>query len=113
MVNSISLWSAADLIAISSPPGLFFGRVANFINAELWGKPTEVSWGVVFPGVRAQDCLGVVGSCARHPSQLYEAVLEGLILWIIMLTLVFSFEFLIVVLKEDGIATLFFESIMP
>ena len=76
LVNSISLWSAADLIAISSPPGLFFGRVANFINAELWGKPTEVSWGVVFPGVRAQDCLGVVGSCARHPSQLYEAVLR-------------------------------------
>ena len=87
LVNSISLWSAADLIAISSPPGLFFGRVANFINAELWGKPTEVSWGVVFPGVRAQDCLGVVGSCARHPSQLYEAVLEGLFLFCVLLLL--------------------------
>ena len=85
--NSISLWSTADLIAMSSPPGLFLGRLANFINAELWGKPTEVPWGVIFPGVRAQDCFGIVGVCARHPSQLYEAFLEGLLLFVALFLL--------------------------
>ena len=85
--NSISLWSAADLIAVSSPPGLFFGRLANFVNSELWGRPTEVPWGVVFPGERAQDCAGVAGVCARHPSQLYEAVLEGFFLFIVLFIL--------------------------
>lgn len=80
--NGVLVWSCADLIAISSGPGLLFGRVANFINAELWGRPTDVSWGVVFPGERAQDCPGVIGECARHPSQLYEAGLEGLLLFI-------------------------------
>ena len=83
--NSIPLWSGADLIAVASPPGLFFGRVANFINAELWGRPTDMPWGIIFPGARAQDCEGVVGPCARHPSQLYEAGLEGLILFIILI----------------------------
>ena len=79
------LWSTADLIAVSTPPGLFFGRVANFINAELWGRPTEVYWGVIFPGDLAQKCDGVVGPCARHPSQLYEAGLEGLLLLIVFI----------------------------
>ena len=84
IVNNIPLWSGADLIAVSSPPGLFFGRLANFVNAELWGKPTELPWGVVFPGERAQDCDGVVvGLCARHPSQIYEALTEGLFLFIL------------------------------
>jgi phosphatidylglycerol:prolipoprotein diacylglycerol transferase len=83
--NKLSLWPAADLIAVSTPPGLLFGRVANFINAELWGRPTEVYWGVIFPGELAQKCEGVIGTCARHPSQLYEAVLEGLILLIVLL----------------------------
>jgi phosphatidylglycerol:prolipoprotein diacylglycerol transferase len=83
--NSVQLMPMADLLALASPPGLLFGRVANFINAELWGRPTDVSWGVVFPGARAQDCPGVVGACARHPSQLYEAGLEGLALLIILI----------------------------
>ena len=78
---SINLWSVADLIAVSSPPGLFFGRLANFINAELWGRPTEQPWGVVFPGIRAQTCGNVEGACARHPSQLYEALLRGFALY--------------------------------
>ena len=86
-LNSISLWSGADLIAVSSPPGLFFGRIANFINAELWGSPTEKPWGVIFPGDRAQTCQGVIGFCARHPSQLYEALLEGLLLFILLFLL--------------------------
>jgi phosphatidylglycerol:prolipoprotein diacylglycerol transferase len=83
-VNSIPVWSCADLIAIASPPGLFFGRIANFINAELWGRPTEWPWGVAFPGQRAQSCEGIIGICARHPSQLYEAILEGLLLFILL-----------------------------
>ena len=78
--NKLALWPTADLIAVSTPPGLFFGRVANFINAELWGRPTEVYWGIIFPGDSAQQCDGVIGPCARHPSQLYEAGLEGAML---------------------------------
>ena len=54
--------------------------MANFINAELWGRPTALPWGVAFPGEAAQDCPNVVGTCFRHPSQLYEAGLEGLLL---------------------------------
>jgi phosphatidylglycerol:prolipoprotein diacylglycerol transferase len=83
--NEISLWACSDLIALSTPPGLFFGRVANFVNAELWGRPTNMPWGVIFPGGRAQECEGVIGSCARHPSQLYEAGLEGLLLFIVLI----------------------------
>ena len=79
------LWSTADLVALSTPPGLLFGRIANFVNAELWGRPTEVPWGVIFPGDLAQDCPGTFGECARHPSQLYEAGLEGLLLFFILI----------------------------
>jgi phosphatidylglycerol:prolipoprotein diacylglycerol transferase len=84
-LNSIPLWSLADLIAISSPPGLLFGRIANFINAELWGSPTTLPWGIIFPGGRAQDCGEIIGTCARHPSQLYEACLEGILLFAVLL----------------------------
>jgi phosphatidylglycerol:prolipoprotein diacylglycerol transferase len=66
----------ADLVASVTPIGLFFGRIANFINGELWGKPTDVPWAMVFP--RAPDQL------PRHPSQLYEAAMEGLLLFAIM-----------------------------
>ena len=83
-LNDVNLISLADLVAIASPPGLLFGRVANFINAELWGRPTDMPWGVIFPGVRAQDCPGFSFPCARHPSQLYEAGLEGLALLLLM-----------------------------
>lgn len=81
--------SAADLIAHSVPPGLLLVRIANFINAELWGRPTTLPWGVAFPGAAAQDCPGIVGLCARHPSQLYEAALEGLVLGAVLLWLVY------------------------
>ena len=63
-----------DLIVTVVPPGLFFGRIANFINGELWGKTTEISWGVLFP--KAPD---FAMSVARHPSQIYAAIAEGLI----------------------------------
>ena len=98
--NGIILWSGADLIALSAGPGLMLGRIANFINAELWGRPTDAPWGVVFPGVRAQDCPGIVGECARHPSQLYEAGLEGLLLFLILLILAFAGA-----LKRPGVVT--------
>jgi phosphatidylglycerol:prolipoprotein diacylglycerol transferase len=72
--SSQSIKPIGDLIVSIVPPGLFFGRIANFINGELWGKVTQVEWGVIFP--KAPDfALGM----ARHPSQLYAAISEGLI----------------------------------
>ncbi|MEP1353604.1 MAG: prolipoprotein diacylglyceryl transferase [Tateyamaria sp.] len=86
--HNIPQLSAADAIALGVPPGLLLGRIANFINAELWGRPTELPWGVIFPGQAAQYCPQIVGACARHPSQLYEAFLEGLVLLIVLLWMV-------------------------
>lgn len=85
--EGIPMLKAADLMALATPPGLFLGRIANFINAELWGRATDLPWGVAFPGEAAQTCPGVVGICARHPSQLYEAALEGLLLGALLLWL--------------------------
>lgn len=85
--HNIPRLPAADAIALGVPWGLFLGRIANFINAELWGRPTDLPWGVAFPGQAAQDCPDVIGLCARHPSQLYEAALEGLILGLLLLYL--------------------------
>lgn len=68
-----------DLGAVGAPIGIFFGRIANFINGELWGRPTDVPWGMVFP--RAPD------NVPRHPSQLYEAVLEGLVIFLVLFVL--------------------------
>lgn len=70
-----------DLIAAAGPIGLFFGRITNFINGELWGRPTGADWGVIFPA--AGDGL------PRHPSQLYEAGLEGLLLFSLLWLLAF------------------------
>ena len=90
MRASIPLRSAADMMALATPPGLLLGRIANFINAELWGRPTELPWGVQFPGAAAQACGQAAGEiCARHPSQLYEAVLEGILLGGALLWLAF------------------------
>lgn len=85
----IPLLSMGDLLAMATPVGLMLGRLANFVNAELWGRPTTLPWGVIFPGAAAQDCPGVVDLCARHPSQLYQAGLEGLLLAVLLLWLVF------------------------
>ncbi|WP_262689942.1 prolipoprotein diacylglyceryl transferase [Kordiimonas aestuarii] len=74
--HKLDLMRVADLIAIVAPIGLLTGRIANFINGELWGRPTDVSWAMIFPG----DPLGV----PRHPSQLYEAFGEGLLLFLIL-----------------------------
>lgn len=68
-------WTVTDFIAPLIPPGLFFGRLANFINGELWGKVTDVPWAMVFPHG---------GPLPRHPSQLYEALLEGLLMFVVL-----------------------------
>ncbi|EYD77598.1 Prolipoprotein diacylglyceryl transferase [Rubellimicrobium mesophilum DSM 19309] len=87
--EGLPLGGVADAIALASPPAILLGRIANFINAELWGRPTSLPWGVTFPGEAAQDCPGVVGTCFRHPSQLYEAGLEGLLLGVLLIVLAF------------------------
>lgn len=68
----------ADYVAVNVPLGMLLGRLANFVNGELWGRPTDVPWAMVFPGA---------GEIPRHPSQLYQAGLEGLLLLVIMLPL--------------------------
>lgn len=86
--HGIRLLRLADALAVATPVGLGLGRIANFINAELWGRPTDAPWGVIFPGEAAQNCPGVTGLCARHPSQLYEAGLEGVVLALVLFWLV-------------------------
>ncbi|RMF36690.1 MAG: prolipoprotein diacylglyceryl transferase [Alphaproteobacteria bacterium] len=84
------LLQVADAVACATPFGLMLGRLANFVNGELWGRPTTVSWGMVFPDERAQICPPGWAEpvCARHPSQLYEAALEGLVLLVLLWALV-------------------------
>lgn len=74
--TKIPYLTLADMGCIGAPLGLFFGRCANFINGELWGAPTDVAWGVVFGGS--------AGAMPRHPSQLYEALLEGVLLFAVL-----------------------------
>lgn len=71
----VPFMTLADLGAIVAPVGIFFGRCANFVNGELWGKVTTLPWGVVFPGA---------GPLPRHPSQLYEALLEGVVIFVVL-----------------------------
>ncbi len=99
--NLVPYDSGADLLALAAPAGLLLGRVANFINAELWGRATDLPWGVIFPGEAAQACGQIAGLCARHPSQLYEAVLEGLLLGGLLLFLAFKKA----ALKKPGLIT--------
>ena len=73
--RGIDTLAFGDLVACATPIGLFFGRIANFVNGELWGRPSDVSWAMVFPHG---------GPEARHPSQLYEAFLEGIVLFILL-----------------------------
>ena len=73
--RKIPILSLGDVVCAVAPIGLFLGRIANFINAELWGRATDVPWAMVFPGA---------GPLERHPSQLYEAMLEGLVLFVVL-----------------------------
>ena len=74
--RKIALLGFADIIACAVPIGLFFGRIANFINGELWGRPTDVAWAMIFPSDPEH--------LPRHPSQLYEAFLEGIVLFLLL-----------------------------
>ncbi|WP_421979074.1 prolipoprotein diacylglyceryl transferase [Roseibium sp.] len=87
--RGLPVWTLFDLAGCAAPIGLFFGRVANFINAELWGRTTDVPWAFVFPGA---------GPEPRHPSQLYEAALEGVILFLVLRFLSHRFQ----LLKKPG-----------
>jgi phosphatidylglycerol---prolipoprotein diacylglyceryl transferase len=89
--HKVPLPDLADIIAVAATPAILLVRIANFINAELWGRPTDVPWGVIFPGAAAQSCATATEPCVRHPSQLYEAGLEGLLLGGILLLLAFRF----------------------
>ena len=77
--TGIPYLTLADLGCVAAPLGLFFGRLANFVNGELWGAPTDLPWGVVFGGA--------AGNFPRHPSQLYEAVLEGIVIFCVLFAL--------------------------
>jgi phosphatidylglycerol:prolipoprotein diacylglycerol transferase len=89
--RDIAILSLADVTAAVAPIGLFLGRIANFINGELWGRPSDVPWAMVFPHG---------GPVPRHPSQLYEATLEGVVLFIVVAYLVRSGA-----LKRPGVVT--------
>lgn len=97
--NHIIFLSFSDILAIVAPIGLFLGRIANFINAELYGRPANVPWSVIFP---YSDGL------PRHPSQLYEALLEGLVLFCIMLIFTYKSKSLQKPGKMSGIFLIFY-----
>ncbi|MFN3953455.1 MAG: prolipoprotein diacylglyceryl transferase [Pararhodobacter sp.] len=87
--NGVAPSAVSDAMALVIPVGLFLGRIANFINAELWGQPTTLPWGVLFPGYGSLcPADWPHDTCARHPTQLYEAALEGLLLGLVVLYLV-------------------------
>lgn len=97
--NGVSVLSTTDVVTASVPIGLFFGRLANFINGELFGRITDVPWAMVFPHARLM--YPAVEPATRHPSQLYEAALEGLALFVILRLLTHSFG----ALKSPGLVT--------
>jgi phosphatidylglycerol---prolipoprotein diacylglyceryl transferase len=85
--HKLALLPIADLACAFAPIGLFFGRIANFVNGELWGRVTDVPWGMTFcsryfPAIYGTPCPG--GLLPRHPSQLYEAALEGVLLFAVL-----------------------------
>ena len=97
--NGVSPWSTGDLVTAAVPIGLFFGRVANFINGELFGRPTSLPWGMVFPEAALHH--PDVEPTPRHPSQLYEAALEGLLLFLVLRLLTHYFD----ALKRPGVVS--------
>jgi phosphatidylglycerol---prolipoprotein diacylglyceryl transferase len=96
--NGVGLDRLLDLGAAVTPVGLGLGRLANFINAELWGAPTQAPWGVVFPG----------DTVARHPSQLYQFALEGMVLFILVRIATHRFSVLQYAGRAAGIFALFY-----
>ena len=94
--QKLNTLSIGDMALSTAPIGLFFGRVANFINGELWGRETTVPWAIRFCNARIDQMYGVcpAGNAPRHPSQLYEAGLEGLLLFGILALAVWKFRLL-------------------
>jgi phosphatidylglycerol:prolipoprotein diacylglycerol transferase len=90
--RKLSFLTMVDIIAVVAPIGLFFGRIANFVNGELFGRPSNVPWAVIFPRG---------GNVPRHPSQLYEAALEGVLLFIMLMSAVFIFR----IFRRPGMAS--------
>ena len=105
--QKVSMLRLGDLIAPVVPFGLFFGRIANFINGELWGRPTDGPFGMVFCNQRLMDIYGPgcptpgAGMLPRHPSQLYEAGLEGVLLFTVLAVAVWKLK----LLKKPGYVT--------
>ncbi|MGY5775686.1 prolipoprotein diacylglyceryl transferase [Rhizobium sp. LEGMi135b] len=88
--SKIPVWSMFDIVAAVAPIGLFFGRIANFVNGELWGRVTDVPWAMVFCSphvIAAHDGICPAGPDPRHPSQLYEAGIEGIVLFLLLFIL--------------------------
>lgn len=89
--KNLSVASVGDAVAVVAMPGLFFGRIANFINGELWGETSRLPWAVAYPNGPASVCPeDWIGICSRHPSQIYEALLEGALLCAIFAYLVYQ-----------------------
>lgn len=78
--KKVSFWKIADIVTTVCTPGIFLGRLANFVNGELWGKVSDVPWAMIFPRSAAAGTM-VENIAARHPSQLYEAFAEGLLIF--------------------------------
>jgi phosphatidylglycerol---prolipoprotein diacylglyceryl transferase len=96
--KKLDMVALGDLVAVATPIGLFFGRIANFVNGELWGKVSNAPWAMRFP---VYDRNGTISHYTepRHPSQLYEAALEGVVLFVILYVLIYRFD----ALKKPGL----------
>lgn len=97
--NKINLFSLLDLVSAGAPIGLGIVRICNFINGELWGKATNMPWAVIFPSG---------GYIPRHPSQIYEALMEGLVLFIILYIAIYKFKALKLPGKITGLFCFFY-----
>ena len=98
-IKKIDTFIYLDIIACVAPIGLFLGRISNFINGELYGKVTTLPWGVIFPSV---------GTLARHPSQIYEAILEGIVLFILINFFALKKQLLLKVGYVSGLFLIFY-----
>lgn len=81
--KKVGFWTVSDIVVISATPGIFLGRLANFVNGELWGKVSDVYWAMIFPH-SAPVGTPIEQIAARHPSQLYEAFAEGLFIFAVL-----------------------------
>ena len=91
--HRLPVWSFIDVVAAGVPVTLFFGRIANFINGELWGRVSDAPWAMAFPAAIQENlAAGLPADTTRHPSQLYEAFLEGAVVFVILAILIYRFK---------------------